>query len=524
MRFIDQAIQEHTYEELDGNIRSQTWGMFAEAVKGKELWIFGLGEGASFFFEQYGDKFRVSGVLDNDIRKQGQPARKYISYIEEGAKEVEVLAPTVLQNRLLDEIIVLITSVRYGADIYSQLVHMGVPEIFSLFAMEVNARMGKSMEATEESCEMKFAKECSKLPIERNKILLARDECGGHGKEILLQLHGMKPELDLVWITDRNSAGLPKGIRVIPTSNHREYIRELETAHIWLFGDMIPDFAIKRQEQVYIQIKHWASLTLKKFYMDLPAYLEIPAVREYYIHNNKAIDYMLVGSKFDEDSCRSGFDFHGECISVGSPRSDVLFRKDVRSRVLSNLKIDARSHVLLYAPTFRARDGRTVASHMREVDLDFFRLRKSLEKRFGGEWQLLLRAHPDVAMESMGMDLPDYVKNVSFYPDSQELVAASDVLISDYSSIMFEPAFIRRPVFRYAPDMENYIGSERELLMDYNSLPFPLAKSNDELEQCVLHFNLYDYKDQLDKMFSTYGVNEDGRASYRAAVFILGVL
>ena len=161
---------------------------------------------------------------------------------------------------------------------------------------------------------------------------------------------------------------------------------------------------------------------------------------------------------------------------------------------------------------------------MREIDLDFSRLLNALKKKFGGDWQILLRIHPYVAMESGNVHLPDYVKNVSFYPDSQELVAASDIMISDYSSIMFEPAFIKRPVFLYAPDMEDYVNRERELLLDYNSLPFPIAKSNDELERCVLDFDEKVYQRKLNEMLSFYEVNEDGMASRRAAEFILKLL
>lgn len=79
--------------------------------------------------------------------------------------------------------------------------------------------------------------------------------------------------------------------------------------------------------------------------------------------------------------------------------------------------------------------------------------------------------------------------NVSHYPDSQELVAVSDAMITDYSSIMFEPAFVRKPVFLFAPDRKEYINGERPLLIDYDTLPFPIAETNEQLAENIMNFD-----------------------------------
>lgn len=78
LRSIEQGIQEHLYEYLEDDIRNQTWNMFDSSVKGKELWLFGLGEGAVYFIERFAKNYSVVGVLDNDVRKQGNFVREFV--------------------------------------------------------------------------------------------------------------------------------------------------------------------------------------------------------------------------------------------------------------------------------------------------------------------------------------------------------------------------------------------------------------------------------------------------------------
>ena len=119
--------------------------------------------------------------------------------------------------------------------------------------------------------------------------------------------------------------------------------------------------------------------------------------------------------------------------------------------------------------------------------------------------------------------MPPYVSNVSDYDDSEELAAVAAVTITDYSSIMFEPAYAYKPVFLYAPDKAQY-QQDHPLLLEYDKLPFPVCTNNNELEQAILSFDENDYRLNLQKMFDKYDVHEDGHASERAAMYILGLL
>ena len=135
-----------------------------------------------------------------------------------------------------------------------------------------------------------------------------------------------------------------------------------------------------------------------------------------------------------------------------------------------------------------------------------------------------MRVHPGLTFEGKDIFQSENIIDVSKYADSQELVAVANVLITDYSSIMFEAAYIKKPVFLYAPDKRVFINGERELLIDYGSLPFLTAETNEQLVQNIESFDQTGYERSLESFMDKYGVHEDGHASERAVKFIMGLL
>ena len=194
------------------------------------------------------------------------------------------------------------------------------------------------------------------------------------------------------------------------------------------------------------------------------------------------------------------------------------FDKNIKIQVYNKLGLKNNAHTLLYAPTFRIDNVRKNAKINYIPDLN--NILKLLEDKFDNSWYILIRLHPLLKLENCDIVLSDKIINVSDYPDSQELVAACDMMITDYSSIMFEPAFVRKPVFLYAPDRHEFIEKERGLLIDYDTLPFPIAETNEQLAEKILSFDKETYVKNIDLFMEKYGVHEDGHASERAAKFI----
>lgn len=500
---------------------SQTWEDF-DYFRKKKVFIFGIGYGAEFYFEN--DENHIVGIIDNDKKKQGLPIDLFVNKKAlNKCQEKKVLDVSVLNQYPVDHIVILIANLNASEQIAEQLESLGINNYFSLIAMET-IRTKSFIRAKDYIIDNIYKKQTDK--IEPNKLVFYNTGgYFGHGKYITEQLLKLRNDLDIVWIVSDLTLNVPEGIRLVYGGNRNKYIPELETAKMWIYDNLVPLYFQKRPEQIYVQVKHWSSVTLKTFGFDVSNFRNEDRDLVVYKHNSVMIDYIITGSEFDTDACRSGFVYNGKVLQAGSPRSDILFNEgQYREKICNYFNLDNNKKILLYAPTFRYKQGVYYTPEAYETNIDYGLLVKKLADRFTDDWSILLRLHPIVSDASTSMKRPDYVIDASDYPDSQELVAAADVMITDYSSIMFEPAFVRKPVFLYAPDRKEYIDGERKLLIDYDTLPFPIAESNEELAYNIESFKQDKYVSKVDEFMEKYGVHEDGHASERVARFILDLI
>ncbi len=499
-------------------IDGQTWDLFEHSIKGKKVFLFGVGVEANIFFRRYADIVKLEGVIDNNLKKQGFTVGEFVAeaYERNGSDKL-ISNLSILEQYNFTQVVVLIASKRYYEQMIQQLETIGVSSYFVINLMErdVSSQVDASIIQREI-----FVQECCAKPIEKKKIFFQSfSNYADHGKYITEELIRQKSDWDIVWAVNDLTINVPKGVRLVYRGNWKKYIYEIETAKMWISDLSMPEYIVKREENIYIQTKHWASITLKKFYLDGDTFKAEPEKIALWKRESRIIDYIIVGSEFDRESCKRGFQFDKEFIMAGSPRSDGVFDAGKqRDKVFSHYEIRESKRMLLYAPTYRFDKIKGKSIHeSREIDLEFEVVKDALEERFGGEWVIALRLHPSVAKAAKEMELPRFVFDASTYDDSEELIAAADIVISDYSSIMFEAAFVNKPVFLFAADVEEYIRNEYELLIDYRKLPFDIAESSEEIYSSIINFDGKLYEERLQTFFNTYGVHEDGHASERAA-------
>lgn len=528
MDVIDVAVERGMHVSGIDYLNRQAWENFELEAAGKKVILFGAGACAGCYFDRYGDSIMLAGVVDNDRKKQGFYADDFISeaFSVKGAK-VKIHDISLLDHYSADEIVVLIASTRDYEKIVGDLERKGINNCFVLLIMEANKRRAdgkRDGEAPYDLSKSKFAEECcEKECIQKRKVFFkAYADYADHGKYITEALLNIRQDLDIVWSVSDLRTEVPSGVRKIYEKNWKKLIFEMETAEMWILDLAAPEYVIKRDGQLYLQTKHWASITLKKFYLDADTFKNMPEKLEHWKRDGQIIDHIITGSDFDTESCRRGFGFHGKVLQFGSPRSDALFHeRENREKIFQHFQLNMGKKAVIYAPTYRFDREKGKSFHESgNISLDFEMVKRSLENRFGGEWYIFMRLHPSVAGAFRNVESPDYVIDVSLYADSQELVSAADVMISDFSSIVFEPAFVKKPVFLFATDLQDYQANEYELLIPYENLPFPVAESNMELRRCIMEFDEELYQNRVQAFMDEYCVHEDGHASERTAEFI----
>lgn len=355
------------------------------------------------------------------------------------------------------------------------------------------------------------------LPVQNNKIVVTSFYGRGYGdnfKPVVAELLDRGEKLDIVWLTADAAAAksLPPGVRAVSNTNWNR-IRELCTAKVWL-DNCRKGARVKKAGQWYLQT--WHGFALKRIERD--AVDALPAgYAQYAARDSSQIDLIVSNSALMTKIYQESFWYSGEVAEFGSPRNDVLFAPsaDVREKVCRALHLPHGCSIALYAPTFRSDES------MDAYCVDYARLQKALSTRFGGHWAVLIRLHPNVMAKAKDLYFDGVTTfDATRYDDMQELLAAADAVISDYSSLMFDYGLTKRPCFQFAVDIEAY-QKDRNFYFPLSKMPFPLAEDNDALEQAVLQWNREEAEKAWDDFCEEFGIREDGKAAERCADWIL---
>lgn len=342
------------------------------------------------------------------------------------------------------------------------------------------------------------------FPIKKNKIVFSSfhgSKYGGDPKYISNMIHRKDGSLDLVWLLDNAEQCKDSYVRVVPYKSVKA-IYELVTSKIWIDDCRKKGSVRKRKGQFYIGTGH-GGIPMKKIEKDAieklgTGYLLLA------LNDSRMTDLKPSNSRWRNDMLRRAFWYDGEILNCGLPRVEYLLknRQKMYTEVRNSLGISDDTQVYIYAPTFR-KDG-----DLSNYNLDFKQVGKTLASRFGGKWIGLRRLHPNVT-DYRPLNIPETVIDTTNYPDMEELLLASDLLITDYSSCIFESFFLNIPAFIYATDINEYIYEDRGLYWHMSELPFPKAATNDELIRKIESFDEVQYKYEVDRFKEQLGLFDD---------------
>jgi CDP-glycerol glycerophosphotransferase len=350
------------------------------------------------------------------------------------------------------------------------------------------------------------------LPVKKDKIVF--DSYIGQGYEdnpeyIADEMLRQGLGLDMVWLVNDMDTVLPDGIRKARYGSVVAYY-EMATAKAWVFDCRCVRHPIKKKNQIYLHTWH-APFTVKKIEKAAEDKLGKVYVKEAK-NDGKIADGVISDGDAQTKQIIETFwlNENAEILKFGLPRNDCLIASlsndEIRKSIRQKLGIGDDDVLIMYEPTFR--NDRSTAGY--EIELG--RVRQAFEKLTGKNCIIGVRLHPNVRFQSDFFTYDEHVLNLTPYPDTQDLAIAGDYLITDYSTVVFDFSLLNKPVFICALDLDAY-EQNRGLLKEFYEYPFPYARTNDELIECIEKFNAPEYSESVKKYFEINPIYDRGNAS-----------
>lgn len=378
------------------------------------------------------------------------------------------------------------------------------------------------------------------FPIRKNRITVTTFEGKGgfccNPKYIVKELHKRDPELEFIWlVNDPDSKEFPDYIRKVKNDIwHRAYF--LTTSKVWIDNYRKPLGTKKRKGQFYVNTWH-GNLGFKRIGLWRgKAFSKIA----YLVSKNDSdmIDVYLSSSDWTTRAHVRGMLYDGKIVKTGQAREDILHTDErgiISDKIKNEYNVPKDTNVLLYVPTYRETGQKTSRGvYKEESTIDLTGIKQALEARTGSKWVIFIKYHPQLSPIMIKLNIDKSIVNVTDHEDVYELLAASDAMVTDYSSLAFEAASAQIPVFLYMDDLDEYVHDRGGLNFDVSpdhlfsvsqeitpgmhaELPFMVATDNDEIIDNIRKFNKEEYGNKCVQMMHDLGMVADGRASERAA-------
>ena len=356
-------------------------------------------------------------------------------------------------------------------------------------------------------------------PINPRKYLCMSMSGNSYGDNIKClsdYIHEHQPDSQIVWAFKPDFAKMVDCPHiVVKLYSFKYYYHFLTSKYILSNARLNQRMMHKRKGQIYLQT--WHGTALKRLGYDIKKKRNLlqrivkPDVFEFDVRNT---DIMISGSRFMTNVFRNSFQFKGNVIETGTPRNDIFFgdHPEIRERICRVYGIDPKMQIILYAPTFRSNGS------FEFYDLDAESLQEAWRNKTGKESVFMVRLHPNLMHQSKEMTaLFPHAVNVSSYPDMQELLYATDLLVTDYSSSMFDYMYTHKPVLLYMPDSKEY---DRGFYFELVSLPFLIIHDNDNIQRAISSYDPVKYKSDIKDFLGKIVSFEDGNASNKVFEFL----
>ncbi|OIK11445.1 CDP-glycerol--glycerophosphate glycerophosphotransferase [Bacillus sp. MUM 13] len=306
-----------------------------------------------------------------------------------------------------------------------------------------------------------------------------------------------------------------------------EWMFKMTRASYWVSNSRMPLWIPKPKHTTYLQT--WHGTPLKKLAADMKeVYMpgtDTESYKQNFHQESSKWDYLISPNPYSSEIFSRAFAVDpGKVIETGYPRNDVLYNEN-NSASISSLKkkmgIPDDKKVILYAPTWRDDEFYSKGRYKFSLKLDLNEMREKL----GSEYVILLRLHYLISENLELSDFEGFAYDFSNYGDISHLYLISDMLITDYSSVFFDYANLKRPMLFFVYDIENYRDRLRGFYFDFEaSAPGPLVKRTDEV---IREIKAQEEKgfvpdENSEAFYEQFCGLEDGHASQRVIEKVLG--
>lgn len=352
------------------------------------------------------------------------------------------------------------------------------------------------------------------FPLNKNKVLFypINGNYYCNLKYIDIFLRREYKNINIIWITKEKNF-IKEDINFYKR-NSILFFYHIMTSKVILSNSGLPSYIKKRKGQVYIETWHGGGAYKKidVVYKNIKNKFE----RKRRLNKLNDIDYVISSCKrfsevFKKDTDIKNVDF----LAYGMPRNDIFFSKEklekFSKKIYDRYNIDQEKKIILYAPTFR--------NHHFYNNLDIDGILESLYIKFKIKYIFMVRCHPHIVNKIFEQNNEKNIIDVSSYVDMQELLCATDILITDYSSCMWDFSLMYKPCFIYANDLKEY-KEERNFHTPIYEWPFPIATNNVELRNNILYFDQNQYIKKVIEHQKKLGSYETGNASRKIGELI----
>ena len=355
-------------------------------------------------------------------------------------------------------------------------------------------------------------------PIESNLALFESFQgrnVGDNPLDVYLELRARKPDLKIYWAV---ADGIDAPAGALPVIwGSPEWLRLLATAKYLVNNANFPWFFRKAPGQVYLQT--WHGTPLKRLGRDVPGVSLTVGYQATMEREAKTWDFLVAPNQFFADVFPKSFAYEGKTILTGYPRNDRLSNTDAAARQSIREKFgvtDPATQLVMYAPTWRDYK-RTAGGNWDAVSY----LDPKLQLPQG--FRLMFRGHHNT-IDAHSAKIAGSAIDVTEYPDVTDLYIAADVLITDYSSTMFDFSVTGKPILFLAPDIDRY-RTERGFYLDYEQeVPGPILETDQDVVDALA--KLPELKAAFAAKYSAWRVKfnalEDGHSAKRVVDKVWG--